>query len=290
VILVLGFDASRFIGAGNDFSLSPRVGAQFEIDSKTRLKTAYTTQTEERTWSQAIELENSQVLFREQFAPQTIAVKEDNPLMNKSRRLEFGVERVLDNSSSIEATAFLDTVTGRGVGLVNLPLSSLDSENSAPFTVEQHGKAQGARIVYSRRINGVFSTQAGYAFGSGQKLSPEALTNPSDVFENGFFQTFVGQVNADLRSGTRVQTIFRLSPQATVFAIDPFQGRLAIYDPSLSVLVTQPLPTLGLPIRATAILDARNLLDFQTGVNGEEGSLRLNLQQRILRGGISVRF
>ena len=29
--------------------------------------------------------------------------------MNKSSRLEFGIERVLDNSSSIEANAFLDT-------------------------------------------------------------------------------------------------------------------------------------------------------------------------------------
>jgi hypothetical protein len=290
VILVLGFDASKFVGAGNDFSISPRLGAQFEIDAKTRVKTAFTTQTEERTWSQAVELENSQVLFREQFAPQVIAVKEDKPLMNKSRRLEFGVERILDNSSSVEATAFLDTVTGRGVGLVNLPFNALDAENLTPFTVEQHGKTQGGRVVYARRFNGIFSTQAGYAFGTGQKISSDAIDNPANIFENGFFQTFVGQVNADLGTGTRVQTIFRLSPQATVFAIDPFQGRLAIYDPGLSILVTHPLPNLGLPFRATAIIDARNLLDFQTGVSGEEGSLRLNSQQRILRGGISVRF
>ena len=50
---------------------------------------------------------------------------------------------------------------------------------------------------------------------------------------------------------------------------------MAIYDPSLSVMVTQSLPTLGLPIRAEAIIDARNLFDYQTGVNGEEGSLDL---------------
>jgi hypothetical protein len=65
---------------------------------------------------------------------------------------------------------------------------------------------------------------------------------------------------------------------------------MAIYDPSLSIMVTQSLPNLGLPIRAQAILDARNLFDYQTGVNGEEGSLRLNSQKRILRGGILVRF
>ena len=284
VILVLGFDASRFVGAGNDFSISPRFGAQFDINSKTRLRTAYTTQTEEKTWSNAVELENSNVFFREQFTPQAIAVKENKPLMNKSKRFEFGVERVLDNNSSVEATAFFDGVSGRGVSLVNG--LNLDT----PYTVEQQGNATGARIVYSRRLSKTFSASAGYAFGTGQKLSAEATHNPNNVFENGFFRTFVGQVNADLKTGTRVQTIFRLSPQATVFAIDPFQGRMAIYDPSLSVVVTQVLPNLGLPIHATAIIDARNLFDFQTGINNEEGSLRLNLQQRILRGGISVRF
>jgi hypothetical protein len=110
------------------------------------------------------------------------------------------------------------------------------------------------------------------------------------LFENAIFQSFFGQFEADLKTGTNVKTIFRLSPQATVFAIDPFQGRLAIYDPSLSVLVTQSLPTLGLPFRAEAIVDARNLFDFQTGIAGEDGTLRLNSHRRALRGSIQVRF
>ena len=53
VILVFGLDYSRFLGAGDDFSLSPRLGLQFDIDAKTRFRAAYTTQTEERTWSQS---------------------------------------------------------------------------------------------------------------------------------------------------------------------------------------------------------------------------------------------
>jgi hypothetical protein len=103
-------------------------------------------------------------------------------------------------------------------------------------------------------------------------------------------QTAFGQFDADLRTGTTVRTIFRFSPEATVFAIDPFQGRLAIYDPSLSVLVTQDLPTLGLPFRAQAVLDARNIFGFQGGVADESGSLKLNSQQRGVRGSILVRF
>lgn len=289
-ILVLGFDYSRFVGAGNDYSLSPRLGLQFDINSKTRFRGAYTTQTEDRTWSHAIELENAEVLFREPASVEDIFVEGGKPRMNKSRRFEFGIERVLDSRSSIEANVFFDTTVGRGVGLLNMPINALGGETFTEFMANQQGKSRGLRVVYTRRLNGVFSTSAGYSFGNGQKLSEAAVTAPSEVFENDYFQSFFGQFDAELKSGTHVRTVFRLSPQATVFAIDPFQGRLAIYDPSLSVVITQSLPTLGLPFRAEAIVDARNLFDFQTGVAGEEGSLRITSQQRALRGGILVRF
>ena len=290
VIVVFGFDYSKLIGAGNDISLSPRFGLQFDVDSKTRFRTAYTTATESRTWSSVAELEGESVLFRDPVSMQEFVVEKGKPRMAKNTRLEFGIERVLDNKSNIEAGVFFDTVSGRGVGLVSLPFNSLNGDNLADFVANQQGTTNGARAVYTRRLTGHFSTSAGYAFGTGQKLSTAAVSNPANIFETDFFQTFYGQFDADLRTGTQVKTIFRLSSQATVFAIDPFQGRLAIYDPSLSVMVTQSLPTLGLPIRAQAILDARNLFDYQTGVNGEEGSLRLNSQRRILRGGILVRF
>ncbi len=289
VVLVFGFDYSRFLGAGSDFSLSPRLGLQFDVNSKTRLRTSYTTQTEEKNWSQAIELEGTQVLFREPVAVQDFFVENDKPQMNKSSRFEFGVERILDGNSSVEANVFFDLTSGRGVGLINMPIGFLGDE-ADKFVANQQGRAQGLRLVYSRRLNGIFSTSAGYSFGNGQKISEKAMSNPVNAFENDYFQTFFGEFDADLRTGTQVKTIFRLSPQATVFAIDPFQGRMTIYDPGLSVVVTQSLPTLGLPIRAEAIIDGRNLLDFQTGVNGDEGTLRLASRRRILRGGILVRF
>lgn len=287
LIFVFGADYSRFVGAGKEFSISPRIGLQADINSKTRVKGAYTTQTEEKTWSKAIELEDTQVLFRQPITSENIAVEDNQPKMNKSRRLEFGVERVLDNNSSVEATVFFDAVSGRGVGLANMPIEFLNNDEN--FVANQQGKASGLRVVYSRRLSKTFTASAGYAVGNGQKLSSEKITNPNQVFENAVFQTFVGQVNANFGNGTKVKTVFRLSPDATVFAIDPFQGRLAIYDPSLSVLITQSLPNLGLPFRAEAIIDARNLFDIQTNSKGEI-SIRLNSQQRILRGGIMVRF
>ncbi len=289
VILVFGFDYSRFFGAGDDFSISPRLGFQFDLNSRTRFRSSYTAQTEEQKWQTAVELEGAQVLFREPVSFEDIAMEDGTPIMNKSTRLEFGIERILDNKSNIEAAVFFDTILNRGVGLTNIPFEFADSEINE-FVGNQQGGANGFRIVYSRRLNGKFSTAIGYAFGNGQKLSEEAISNPSSLFESDFFQTFFGQFDAQLKTGTQISTIFRLSPQATVFAIDPFQGRLAIYDPNLSITVTQSLPNLGLPFRAKAILDARNLFDTQANVFGEEGSLRINSQRRILRGTISVRF
>jgi hypothetical protein len=291
LILVFGFDYSRFIGAGDDFSLSPRVGLQFDLNAKTRVRSAFTAApTEEKNWARAIELEGSTVAFSEPVSVEDLAVENGRPQMNKSNRLEFGVERVLDNDSSVEANAFFDSTLGRGVGLTNMPFNVLGAEDFSDFVANQQGRAQGIRVVYTRRLSSRFSTSAGFAYGSGQKLSEKGISSPADVFESDVFRTYFGQFDADLKTGTNIKTIFRLSPQATVFAIDPFQGRLAIYDPGLSVLITQSLPNLGLPIRAEAVVDARNLFDFQTTATGDEGSLRLNAQGRMVRGGISLRF
>ncbi len=290
VILVLGMDYARFAGAGDDFSLSPRLGVQFDINARTRVRSAYTTQTEERTWAHAAELEGSTVSFSEPVSVDDLVIKDDKPRINRSSRVEFGVERVLDNRSSVEANAFFDTTFERGVGLSSISIDPLGGGSLNDFVASQQGNARGLRVVYSRRLSGPFSVSAGYSLGNGQKLSAKAISSPSDVFESSFFQSFFSQLAADLKSGTSVKTVFRLSPQATVFAIDPFKGRLAIYDPGLSVFITQTLPTWGLPIRAQAIVDGRNLLDFQGGVHNDEGFLRINGQGRTLRGGILVRF
>jgi hypothetical protein len=154
----------------------------------------------------------------------------------------------------------------------------------------QQGAARGFRIVYSRRISSHLSAAAGYSFGRGQELSPDGITNPAELFRSGFFQTAAAQLSADFETGTQVRTVFRFSPEATVFAIDPFAGRLAVFDPSLSILVTQELPNFGLPVRAVAVIDARNLLDAQTVADDGETRIFINSNRRLLRGGISVRF
>ncbi len=291
VVIVLGLDYSQFFGSGRDHSLSPRLGLQFDANARTRIKAAYAPGGGETATQSMAAFEGQQIVFK-QPATQAVALVDGRAVMERSRRFEFGVERVLDNRSSIEANAFFDTTSNRGVGLMTAPLSAFSGENGAALikVANQQGAARGVRILYSRRISQVFTASAGYSFGRGQRLSPRGISNPAELFDNGYFQAAALQLNADLQTGTHVRTVFRFSPGATVFAIDPFAGRLAVYDPSLSILVTQDLPTFGLPVRAEAVIDLRNLLDTQVSTEDDDTLLTIVSGRRSLRGGISVRF
>lgn len=291
VVVVLGLDYSRFLGAGNAASVSPRLGIQFDANARTRVKAAYAPGSNETEIQSSANLEGRDIIFKQPLA-QPVAFVGGRAVMGRSRRFEIGVERVLSEHSNLEATAFLDMTSGRGVGLMATPLSAFSGDNAAALlrVADQEGAARGLRVVYSHRLNSVWSASAGYSFGRGQRLSPNSITNPGEVFSNGFFQTAALQVAGDWSTGTHVQTVFRFSPQATVFAIDPFAGRLAVYDPSLSIQVTQDLPRFGLPVRAQAIIDARNLLDFQARTDDGETMLQVGPNGRTLRAGISIRF
>jgi hypothetical protein len=293
VVVVVGIDYSRFVGAGDAASLTPRLGFQFDAGARTRLHAAYTSGADTSKRTHAVELGEGSTIVFEEPESQAVAFVDGRAVMERTSRLEFGIERLLDDSSSVEATAFFDTVNGRGVGLFSAPLAALDGEeNSALLAIaNQQGGARGLRVVYTRRVGGRLKASAGYAFGTGQQLSAEgAAASPEQLFQDAFFQTASAQVDADVLEGTSVRTVLRFSPRAAVFAVDPFAGRLAVYDPSLSILVTQELPNFGLPVRAEAVLDARNVLDTLTGVEDAETSLTLGTLRRMVRGGISVRF
>ncbi|HEX3144679.1 MAG TPA: carboxypeptidase-like regulatory domain-containing protein [Pyrinomonadaceae bacterium] len=291
VVVVMGLDYSRFTNGGGDSAISPRIGVQFDANARTRVRASYAPGGDETAIQSSASFEDADVFFR-QPQSQPVAFVGGRAVMGQSRRLEFGMQRVLDNRSNVDAAAFLDMTSGRGVGLMAMPLSAFSGDAALPImnVAHQNGSARGMRVVYSRRLNHVWSASAGYSFGRGQKLSSTGIGDPTDLFSNGFFQTAALQVAGDWATGTHVQTVFRFSPQATVFAIDPFAGRLAVYDPSLSVQITQDLPTFGLPVRAQAVIDARNLFDFQTRTMNGESLLEVGSSGRTVRGGILVRF
>jgi len=291
IVIVLGLDYSRFIGAGGARSVNPRIGLQLDANARTRLKVAYAPGGQESRIQSVATFENGQALFTE-ANQRPIAFVDGRAVMERSHRLEFGVERVIDNKSNLETTAFFDTTTGRGVGLLSTPMTAFSDTTGEAFikVANQQGTSRGMRLVYTRRLSRVWTASAGYSFGRGQRLSSGDISRPSEIFENGLFQTAALQLGAGFDTGTNIQTVLRFSPNATVFAIDPFAGRLGVYDPSLSIQVTQDLPSFGLPFRAEAVLDARNLLDVQASTENGEILTQLSAGRRSVRGGISLRF
>ncbi|HEU4766802.1 MAG TPA: carboxypeptidase-like regulatory domain-containing protein [Pyrinomonadaceae bacterium] len=291
IVIVMGLDYSRFIGAGDAQAFTPRFGVQYDVNASTRMKAAFASGGDEDGIQSVATFEDEQVVFRGN-AVRPVAFVDGQAILDRSHRLEFGIERVLDNSSNVEATAFFDTTSGRGVGLMSFPGSAFSGSAGDAFlhVANQQGSSRGMRVVYTRRLNRVWTASAGYAFGRGQRLSAAGFSTPAELFENGLFQTAALQLGAGFDTGTQVRTVLRFSPEATVFAIDPFAGRLGVYDPSLSIQVTQELPSFGLPVRAEAILDARNILDAQ--VSSENGDVLtfVGNSRRSVRGGISVRF
>jgi len=291
IVIVLGLDYSRFLGHGGDRAVTPRFGIQFDANARTRVKAAFASGGDEDGIQSVAAFEDGQVIFRQQ-SNRPVAFVDGQAVLERSHRLEFGVERVLDNSSSVEATAFYDTTSGRGVGIFSAPTTAFSGEAGEAMVgvANQQGSSRGLRLVYTRRLNRVWTASAGYSFGRGQRLSPNGLANPADMFKSGLFQTAALQLGAGFRTGTQVRTVLRFSPEATVFAIDPFAGRLGVYDPSLSIQVTQELPSFGLPVRAEAVVDARNLFDVQTSSDNGEILTFVGNNRRSVRGGISVRF
>ena len=290
-VVLMSVDYWRFLGSGNRGAVSPRLGFQLDANARTKIKAAYAAAGDGTDVQSSANFEAGEVAFK-QPATQPVAFVGGRAVMARSRRFEIGLERELNNRSTVEATAFLDMTSGRGVGLLATSLSSFSGRAADQLlqVANQQGSARGVRVVYSNRLNHVWNVSAGYSFGRGQRLSAAGIRNPSQLFDSGFFQNMALQIAGDWSTGTHVQTVFRFSPQATVFAIDPFAGQLAVYDPSLSIQVTQDLPRFGLPLRAQAIFDARNLLDVQPTTRNGETLLQLGTNGRSVRGGISVRF
>jgi len=291
IVVVLGLDYSRFIGAGGARSITPRIGIQYDANARTRLRAAYAPGGEESSIQSLAAFEDTQVAFRD-ATRRPIAYVDGRAVMDRSHRLEFGVERVLDSKSNLEGTVFFDSTSARGVGLLSTPSTAFSGSTGEGFinVANQQGASQGMRLVYTRRLSRMWTASGGYAFGRGQRLASGDISAPADIFENGLFQSAALQLGFDLGSSTNIRTVLRFSPNATVFAIDPFAGRLAVFDPSLSVQVTQELPSFGLPVRAEAVLDARNLLDIQPSTENGEVLTQVTTGRRSVRGGISLRF
>lgn len=302
LLLILGFDYSTFtssVGKGRD-SILPRVAVQFTPTARTHINAALTPGANDwRQTPEGLNTENVQARFESQAAE--VAMTGGAPVADRSRRLEVGFEQVFgeDGDSSVEAAAFFDTISGHGVGVLALPLETSPEtqqafQQVARQVVAMNGAARGMRVMYAKRFNDYVSASVGYSYGRGERFNEVSLDQitPARMFTGSNFQVASAKFDFDLtpRTGTRVSTVVRLSPSAVVFAIDPFAGRMSVYDPNVSIYVTQALPTFGLPVKCQALIDVRNLLNQTTGIDSDTTQLIAARSQRSVRGAISFQW
>jgi hypothetical protein len=287
VLIVYGLEFARFAERGSDTSVLPRFGVALDAGARTRLFAGLVPGSSSDNQSR-VNLESGEIEFSE---PKPVAFAGGQPVMERSYRLEFGGEHTLSDKSSLEVAAFLDTVSGHGVGLLAMPSDAPQSDPT--FRVEdQSGRTRGLRVVYRRQVNKVLDGSVGYAFGEGQQLDRRGITTPANLFSNGLFHVVSAKLDANfIGTGTRVSTVLRLAPEQALFAIDPFQGQISNYDPNLSVSLTQELPNLGfIPGQWAAVVDLRNLLDQQASVADDRQELVASRFHRLIRVGLSLRF
>lgn len=287
VIIVYGLEFARFAERGSSTSILPRFGIALDAGAHTRVFAGLVPGSSSDTQSK-VNLESGEIEFAE---PKPVAIAGGQPVLERSYRLQFGGEQILSDKSSIEMMAFMDTVSGHGVGLLAIPN---DASLSTPSIrcEEQSGRTRGVRVVYRRHINKLIDGSVGYAFGEGQQLDPRGITTPANLFSNGLFHVVSAKIDANFVStGTRVSTELRLSPGQAIFAIDPFQGQLTTYDPNLSLSVSQDLPNVSfLPGQWAAVIDLRNLLDQQASIVDDRQELVASRFHRLVRVGLSLRF
>jgi hypothetical protein len=287
VLIVYGLEFARFDERGSGTSVLPRFGIALDAGARTRVFAGLVPGSSSDTQSR-VNLESGEIEFSE---PKPVAIAGGQPVMERSYRLEFGGEQILSDKSSLEVMAFLDTVSGHGVGLLSIPNDASQAEPTLR-SEEQSGRTRGLRVVYRRHVNKVLDGSVGYAFGEGQQLDRRGITTPASLFTNGLFHVVSAKMDANfVGTGTKISTVLRLSPGQAMFAIDPFQGQVSTYDPNLSVSLTQELPSLGfIPGQWAAVIDLRNLLDQQGSIADERQELVASRFHRLVRIGLSLRF
>lgn len=299
LLVIYGFNYSRFVSSAAEQkeSILPRFALQYTPTANWRMNAALTPRTTQSEATESLATENLTLPFETQMTETAFGAA---PILDRSRRFEFGVERIFeDGAASLEAAAFYDIVDGHGVGVLALPLAASPEtqatmQHVARQVAAMNGAARGARLMYARRFNEYVSTAVGYSYGQGSRFTGEnlATVTPARLFNRGFFQVATAKLDLDFtrRTGTRISTVVRLSPSAVVFAIDPFAGRMSVYDPNINIYVTQDLPSFGLPLRWQALVDLRNLLNQTQGVEDGAAQIITARAQRTVRGGLAFRW
>ena len=197
---------------------------------------------------------------------------------------EVGVSRFLNDSTKISFAVFEDRANYRAL-FVTAP----DGRHGLFIFDGKDTPSNGFRFFANREFPGV-EVGFGYTLASGGAIPADAasLDDLRSQIVRRRFQIVTARVKADFElTNTELTAVYRWVSKYAAGLVDPYQQGVEYSDPTLSISITQDLPTFGaIPGKVQAIFDARNLFEQPYGSSRNE----LALSPRFVRGGINIRF
>jgi len=258
-------------GRSSNNYIRPRGGISWVPDQNTVLHVAVSTQAPNRP--------DDPVRTREYFEQVNLP-----PYFEHYLHSEIGVSRFLDDATKVSAAVFQDRSNYRA-----LFVAASDGRHGLLILDGKNNPSQGVRLFLNREFNG-FETGFGYTVASGPAISPLAsnLEQVRNQVSQQQFHVVTARVKTDFTlTNTQLTAVYRWVSRYAAGMIDPYQQNSEFSDPTLSISITQNLPTFGaIPAKVQAIFDARNLLEQPFG----SSKAQLAVSPRYVKGGINIRF
>ena len=197
---------------------------------------------------------------------------------------EVGISRFLDESTKVSAAIFEDRSNYRAL-FVTAP----DGRHGLLIFDGKNTPSRGIRLFANREFNG-FETGIGYTLASGGGIPAGEMTLDelrSQIMHRRF-HVVTARIKTDFElTNTELTAVYRWISKYAAGVIDPYQQGVEYNDPTLSISITQNLPTFGaIPAKVQAVFDARNLFEQPFGSSKNQ----LALSPRFVKGGINIRF
>jgi hypothetical protein len=271
LVLNYGAEAGRAGTISGTTYLRPRYGVSWVPNRRTTITVSES--------SQAPAMADDPVRGKEYFDRMLVP-----PSLERYSHSEAGMAHIFADGLEVSGGVFRDRTDTEA-----LFVSTSDGQHGILILDTGNIPSTGARLNVNRQFRN-FEAGLGYTCVSGVGINDQATTfdEMRHQIERRRFQSVAARFKADVdATQTQITAVYRWTSASSASRLDPYQKVMEYNDPTLSLSITQNLPTWRMfPGKVQAILDARNLLDQSFGAPRTQ----VGLYPRLVKGGINIKF